>query len=138
MMETLAERILFGQFIVNKGLATYIDIHNAIRLQEDKFLETRIGEILFKHFNVFDSEEHVQKIHDEFKKFMMNLMPCGEMLKEYEERDEKRQKASIVKMANSYLDKYIETSRFKFLERAILILEGEKEHKLKKQEKRHE
>jgi hypothetical protein len=124
-MNSVVERILFGQFIVNKGLATFKDIHDAIRLQDAGLSDLLIGEILYKHFNVFESEDHVEIIYKEFDETR------EEILDEYKERNERRQTESVVRLSNSYLEKYIETSKLKFLERAILILEGEKEHKLK-------
>lgn len=125
-MGKLSERILFGQYIINKGFASYSQLSEAIKLQESECSNMKLGEILYSRFNVFENEEQLQKVVDEFYGMRNSI------INEREKEKEKYTASTMVEDVTFYLSQYANTLDLDFLKKAILLIKGEVEYRKKR------
>lgn len=121
--DTLAERVLFGQFLVNKGYISYSILNEAVALQEEEGYNMKIGEVLFKHFGIFENENDLNNKVKEFYDMRNSL------IKERKRENEKYTVKSVVEDVDFFLNQYAQKLDVSILDKAILILESEKEYR---------
>jgi hypothetical protein len=122
-MGNLSERILFGQFLINKGFTSYSILNEAIKLQESECSNMKLGEILHSRFDVFESEEELTSVVREFFSMRRGI------LDERKHENEKVSVNTIIEDVDYFLNQYAQTLDIKTLQKAILILEGEMEYR---------
>jgi len=124
--DTLAERVLFGQFLVNKGYISYSILNDAITLQEENGHCMKIGEVLFKHFNIFKNENELNDKVEEFYNIRNSI------IKERKRENEKYTVKSVIEDVDFFLNQYLKNLDVNILDKAILIIESEKEYRIEK------
>jgi len=121
--DTLTERVLFGQFLVNKGYISYSILNEAISLQKENNYSLKIGEILLKHFGIFKNKEELFNIAEQFYETRNSI------IKERKRETEKYTIKNIIEDVSFFLEKYTHDLNINTLNKAILILESEKEYR---------
>jgi len=121
--DTLAERVLFGQFLVNKGYISYSILNEAIILQEENNYNMKIGEVLLKHFGIFKDENDLNNKVKEFYDIRNSI------IKERNRENEKYTVKSVIEDVDFFLSQYTQKLDINILDKAILILESEKEYR---------
>ncbi len=122
--DTLAQRILFGQFLVNKGYISLSTLNEAMALQEG--CNMKIGEVLLKHFGVFKDENELSEIVAEFYSLRESLV------KERKRETEKYTIKTVIEDVDYFLNQYSQSLNLNTLDKAILILESEREYRMAK------
>jgi len=122
--DTLAEKILFGQFLISKGYITYTTLNEAVSLQEKEGYSTKIGEVLLKHFGVFVDQNDLDKTIEEF------YVIRNSIIKERNNDKEKYTVQSVVDDVDYFLEQYTKALDLAILDKAILILESEREYRI--------
>lgn len=123
--DTLAQRILFGQFLVNKGFISLSILNEAMAFQE-QCCDMKIGEVLLKHFGVFKNEDELNAIVTEFYSLRESL------IKERKRETEKYTVKTVIEDVDYFLSQYSRNLDLKILDKAILILESEREYRMAK------
>ncbi|MBP6914364.1 hypothetical protein KBB74_02630 [Candidatus Parcubacteria bacterium] len=124
--DTLAERVLFGQFLVNKGYISYSTLNEAITLQEEEGYNMKIGEVLLRHFGIFKDENDLNDKVQEFYNIRNSI------IKERKRENEKYTVKSVIEDVDFFLNQYTEKLDISILDKAILILESEKEYRIER------
>lgn len=126
MMSKLSERILFGQFLVNKGFTSYTTLNEAVQLQEKECSNMKLGEILLDRFGVFSDKMQLEEVVEEFFSMRQGI------LNERKHEHEKYSVHTIIDDVDYFLNQYAQSLDTKILQKAILILEGEMEYRKNK------
>ncbi len=124
--DTLAQRILFGQFLVNKGYISLSVLNEAMTLQEQEGCNMKIGEVLLKHFGVFKDENELFEVVAEFYSLRESLV------KERKRETEKYTIKTVIEDVDYFLNQYSQNLNLNTLDKAILILESEREYRMAK------